>query len=100
MSQSETDKIQEQVTRQYQEATDTVVRSVRALNELFTASTDMAFDMVLRNWDYSRSLRGSAEQAIADAIKNQQRFSREMLQAWTGYAGSVQEILNKDEPKQ
>jgi DNA uptake protein ComE-like DNA-binding protein len=70
----------------YQEATDHVLRSVRAWNELLATSTDMAFDVVLRNWNYSRSLRGSAEQAIEDAIKTQQRLSKEMLQAWSDLA--------------
>jgi len=64
-----------------------LLRSVRAWNELLAASTDMAFDAVLRNWDYSRSLRGSTEQAIADTVRLQQRLSSEMLQAWKGYAG-------------
>ena len=64
-----------------------LLRSVRAWNELLAASTDMAFDAVLRNWDYSRSLRGSTEQAIADTVRLQQRLSNEMLQAWKGYAG-------------
>lgn len=81
---SESEKLQEQLRDQYQEASEVVVRSVRAWNELLTASTDMAFDAVLRNWDYSRSLRGSAEQAIEDALKTQHRLSREMLQAWQG----------------
>ena len=64
-----------------------LLRSVRAWNELLAASTDMAFDAVLRNWDYSRSLRGSTEQAIADTVRLQQRLSSEMLQAWKGYVG-------------
>lgn len=87
---------QELPRSQYQEAADLMVRSMRAWNELLAASTDMAFDAVLRNWDYSRSLRGSAEQAIEDAIKTQQRLNREMLQAWQGYTGSVKEILDKN----
>lgn len=81
------------------ESSDPVVRSVRAWNELLAASTDMAFDAVLRNWDYSRSLRGSAEQAIEDALKTQQRLNREMLQAWQGYAGNIKEILEKQKKK-
>lgn len=83
---SDSEKLQDQLRDQYQEASEVVVRSVRAWNELLTASTDMAFDAVLRNWDYSRSLRGSAEQAIEDALKTQHRLSREMLQAWQGPA--------------
>lgn len=70
----------------YQEATDHMLRSVRAWNELLATSTDMAFDVVLRNWNYSRSLRGSAEQAIEDAIKTQQRLNKEMMQAWSDLA--------------
>jgi len=72
-----------------------MLRSVRAWNELLAASTDMAFDVVLKNWDYSRSLRSSAEQAVADAIKTQQRLNKEMLQAWQGYSDEVKEIIEK-----
>ncbi|NJM07882.1 hypothetical protein HC891_19375 [Candidatus Gracilibacteria bacterium] len=79
----------------YHEATDHVLRSVRAWNELLATSTDMAFDVVLRNWNYSRSLRGSAEQAIEDAIKTQQRLSKEMMQAWSDLAQKPDE---KDTP--
>jgi len=60
------------------------------------ASSDLAFDVVLRNWDYSRSLRNSTEQAIADAIKIQQRMHREMLQAWEGYSSEGKEQGDRD----
>jgi hypothetical protein len=85
----------EQPTNPPHTASDMLLRSVRAWNELLNASTDMAFDAVLRNWDYSRSLRSSAEQAIEDALKTQHRLNREMLQAWQGYASNVKEILEK-----
>ena len=80
---------------QGQEAGDAVLRSVQAWNELLAASTDMAFDLVLKNWDYSRSLRGSAEQAIADTLRLQQHLSKEMLQAWEGYSSEIKDILDK-----
>jgi hypothetical protein len=79
--------------------TDPLLRSMRAWNELLTASTDMAFDMVLKNWDYSRSLRGAADQAVADALKMQQRLNKEMLQAWQGYASDIADILDKANEK-
>lgn len=87
--------LQGQPRQQYSDTTDVMLRSMRAWNELMAASTDMAFDVVLKNWDYSRSLRGSAEQAIADAIKLQKRMNREMLQAWEGYSSEVKEILDR-----
>jgi hypothetical protein len=58
-------------------------------------STDMAFDVVLKNWDYSRSLRASAEQAIEDTVRTQQRLSKEMMQVWTGYSSNVQNYVNQ-----
>ncbi|WP_028458065.1 hypothetical protein [Chloroflexus sp. Y-396-1] len=75
--------------------TDPMFQSIRAWNELLAASTDMAFDLVLKNWDYSRSLRHSTEQAVADAIRTQQRLSQEMLQAWQGYVGDIQSIIRR-----
>lgn len=84
MNDEETRRAQARLQQQAQTTGEAVLRSVRAWNELLAASTDMAFDVVLRNWDYSRSLRSSAEQAIADTIKLQQRLSKEMLQAWEG----------------
>jgi hypothetical protein len=84
MNEEEIRRAQALVNDQAQATGEALLRSVRAWNELLAASTDMAFDVVLRNWDYSRSLRGSAEQAIADTIRLQQRLSKEMLQAWEG----------------
>lgn len=74
---------------------DPMLRSMRVWNELLAASTDMAFDLVLKNWDYSRSLRGSAEQAIADALHLQRQLSKEMLQAWDGYSSEIMDILDR-----
>jgi hypothetical protein len=95
MSGDETSKLEEQLRQQYAGATDMMLRSVRAWNELLTTSTDMAFDVVLKNWDYSRSLRNSAEQAVADAIRTQRRLNQEMLEAWQGYSDEVKEIIEK-----
>lgn len=75
--------------------TDPMFQSLRVWNELLAASTDMAFDMVLKNWDYSRSLRHSTEQAVADAIRTQQRLNQEMMQAWQGYVGDIQSIIER-----
>ncbi|MCG8350123.1 MAG: hypothetical protein MI924_20350 [Chloroflexales bacterium] len=77
------------------DVTENSLKAVRAWNELLTASTDMAFDVVLKNWDYSRSLRGSAEQAIEDALKTQHRLTSEMMQVWRGYTAKVEEIVKK-----
>lgn len=96
MASDETQSMQERMRNQYSETTDAVLRSVRAWNELMMASTDMAFDVVLRNWDYSRSLRGSAEQAVADAIRLQQRMNKEMQQAWNGYSSDIKDILDRN----
>lgn len=86
---------EERLRQQYAGAADMMLKSMRAWNELLTTSTDMAFDVVLRNWDYSRSLRSSAEQAVADAIRTQQRLNREMLQAWQGYSDDVKDMFEK-----
>jgi len=95
MANSELERLQDQIRKQYQSTTDVMMRSMRAWNELLTASTDMAFDVVLKNWDYSRSLRSSAEQAVADAIRTQHRLQKEMLQAWQGYSSEVKDIVDK-----
>ncbi|WP_129673094.1 hypothetical protein [Candidatus Chloroploca sp. Khr17] len=95
MASNEVEQLQERMRQQYTDTTEIVMRSMRAWNELMTASTDLAFDVVLKNWDYSRSMRGSAEQAIADAIKLQQRMNKEMLQVWEGYSSEIKEILER-----
>lgn len=87
--------VQEQVRKQYLDAQEMATRSMSAWNELMVASADMAFDVVLKNWNYSRSLRNSADQAIEDAIKTQHRLTNEMLQVWQGYTNNLQEIVNK-----
>jgi guanylate kinase len=95
MANDEIQQLQERMRQQYSDTADVMLRSMRAWNELLAASTDMAFDVVLKNWDYSRSLRGSAEQAIADAIKLHQRMNKEMLQAWEGYSSELKDIIDR-----
>ncbi len=96
MANEELERVQELMRKHYSDTTDVMLSSVRAWNELVIASTDMAFDLVLKNWDYSRSLRGSAEQAIADAIRIQQRMNKEMRQAWDGYSSDLREIVERN----
>jgi hypothetical protein len=99
MSDDEAQRLRERLQQQAQERADAMLRSVRAWNELVAASTDMAFDVVLKNWDYSRSLRSAAEQAIADTIRLQQRLNKEMLQAWDGYSSEIKDIIDKQGEK-
>jgi hypothetical protein len=87
--------VEETFRKQVAEAQDVVGKSVRAWNDLLATSTDMAYDVVLKNWNYSRSLRGSAEQAVEDAINTQSRLVKEMLQVWQGYTEQVQDIVTK-----
>jgi uncharacterized protein YeaO (DUF488 family) len=86
--------VPEQVQKQINDAQDMTVKSVRTWNELLMTSADMAFDVVLKNWNYSRSLRSSAEQAVEDAIKTQHRYTNEMMQVWRGYTNNVQDIVS------
>jgi hypothetical protein len=83
------------VGKQFTNAQDFAIRSVRAWNELLITSADMAFDVVLKNWNYNRSLRNSVDQAVEDALKTQQKLSSEMMQVWQGYSSNVQEIMGK-----
>jgi hypothetical protein len=86
---------QDQVQGQMLNAQDLAMRSVRAWNELLMVSADMAFDVVLKNWNYNRSLRNSTEQAVEDALRTQQQLTGEMMQVWRGYTNNVQEIIEK-----
>ena len=99
MSDDEARRLRERLQQQAQGRADAMLRSVRAWNELVAASTDMAFDVVLKNWDYSRSLRSAAEQAIADTIRLQQRLNKEMLQAWDGYSSEIKDIIDRQGEK-
>lgn len=87
--------VPDQVQRQLSDAQDFTMKSVRTWNELLMTSADMAFDVVLKNWNYNRSLRSSADQAVEDAIKTQHRYTSEMMQVWRGYTSNVQDIVNK-----
>lgn len=86
---------QDQGQGQMLNAQDLAMRSVRVWNELLMVSADMAFDVVLKNWNYNRSLRNSTEQAVEDALRTQQQLTGEMMQVWRGYANNVQEIIEK-----
>lgn len=87
--------MQDYVGKQFVSAQDMAIKSVRTWNELMKTSADMAFDVVLKNWNYNRSLRNSADQAIEDALNTQHKLSNEMMQVWQGYSSDVQEIIEK-----
>ncbi len=95
MSNEDGHDLQGQIFKQYQDAREAAVKTMRTWNELLAASTDMAFDVVLKNWNYNRSLRGSTEQAMEDTLKTQHQLAKEMMQVWKGYADSVQDILSR-----
>jgi len=78
--------VEETAHKTYSSAQEMVGKSVKAWTELIAVSTDMAYEMVLKNWNYSRSIRSSAEQAIEDALNTQARFAREMMGVWKDYA--------------
>lgn len=88
------------VRKTYGSAQEMVGKSVKAWTDLVAVSTDMAYEMVLKNWNYSRSIRGSAEQAIEDAINTQARFAKEMMGVWKDYAESVSDIISKTTRKE
>lgn len=90
---------EETARKAYANAQDMVGRSVKAWSDLMAVSTDMAYDIVLKNWNYSRSLRGSAEQALEDALNTQSRFTKEMMGVWKDYTDNVAEILSKSTKK-
>jgi hypothetical protein len=87
--------VKEQVLKQYKVAEDFTAVSLRAWNELVTVSTDMAFDVAMKNWDYAKNLRTSSEKAIEDAIRAQRTLSNEMLQVFQGYYNGMQDIVGK-----
>jgi hypothetical protein len=86
-------QVEEQVRKQINETQELMNKSMRAWGELMVTSADMAYDSVLKSWNYSRSMRSSTEQAVEDAISTQSRMAREMMQAWQGYAEAAQELL-------
>ncbi|ABQ92683.1 phasin family protein [Roseiflexus sp. RS-1] len=92
--------VEETAHKTYSSAQEMVGKSVKAWTELIAVSTDMAYEMVLKNWNYSRSIRSSAEQAIEDALNTQARFAREMMGVWKDYAESVSDIISRTARKE
>jgi hypothetical protein len=87
------EQLQEQVRKPFLSAQDFALKSMRTWNELLMTSADMAFDVVLKNWNYNRSLRSAADQAVEDALRTQNQLNNEMMQVWQGYTSDVQEIV-------
>lgn len=87
--------MRDHVHQQFMNAQDYTVRAVRAWNELMMTSADMAFDVVLKNWNYNRSVRNSADKAVEEALKTQHQLTNEMMEVWKGYSSNVQDIINK-----
>ncbi|MDP9379538.1 MAG: hypothetical protein M3Q29_05190 [Chloroflexota bacterium] len=89
------ENVQEQARTQFEVAQNLATASAQTWNQLLATSTDAAFDVVLRNWDYSKSVRDSTEQALENTIKRQREVSAEMVRVWQGYTRSVTEAVNK-----
>lgn len=87
--------VRDQIEKQFMDAQDFTLRSVRAWNELLMTSADMAFDVVLKNWNYNRSFRNSVDQAVEDALDMQHQLTSEMMQVWQGYSSNVQQIIER-----
>lgn len=91
------ENVQQQARRQYDVTQNLAATSLRTWNQLLAISNDAAFDAALRSWNYSRSVRDSAEQALEDAVKRQREVSAEMLKVWQGYTDSVSETINRSD---
>jgi hypothetical protein len=90
-----TNDVKQQVYQQYKVAEDWTTVGLRTWSELMSVSTNMAYDLALKNWDYTRSLRATTEQALAEAVRAQRSVANNMMQIWQGYNNGVKEIVSK-----
>jgi hypothetical protein len=86
---------QEQFRNQYNVAADITARSFKTWNDMVAASTDMAFDTVIRNWNYAKTVRDEADKAVEATITQQRQFAKEMANAFQGFQNNAQQMMDQ-----
>jgi hypothetical protein len=72
---------------------DMVTRYVNAMNEVMSLNLDMAFDVMLKNYTFMRSMRSSTDVMVEDLLKGQQRFVTEMVHVAQDYAVKMPDMM-------
>lgn len=72
---------------------DMMVKYTNALNEMMALSVDMAFDVMLKNFNFACMMRDTTNTVFEDALKGQQRFITEMVQVSQGYVAKMPEMI-------
>lgn len=86
---------QEQVKQAQEQwqAQELYSKTAQTWNEMLSASSDMAFDAVLRNWNYAKAVRAESDKAIEAAVEQQRTYTQQMVNAMQGYSGSMQQMM-------
>lgn len=91
--QEQVKQVQEQWQAQASQAQEMFSKTAQTWNEMLSASSDMAFDAVLRNWNYAKAVRAEADKAIEAAVEQQRAYTQQMVRAMQGYSGSMQQMM-------
>jgi len=94
-TQRQFENVQDQARQQYAVTQELTANSLRTWNQMVAAGADYAFDSVLRNWNYTKSLRDASEQALEETVQRQRETTAQMLEVWQGYSNSVADTLSK-----
>lgn len=86
---------QDQARQQFNAGQDLASAALGAWNEVMAIGSDAAFDVALRNWNYSKSARDAADRALEETLARQRELTAEMLKVWEGYANTMSERLNR-----
>lgn len=84
---------QKQMLEMVQPVQDMLSRYTSAMNEVVAMNIDVAFDVLLKNYNFACSMRNSADMMMDDMIKGQQRLMTEMMQVAQNYAAKLPDMM-------
>jgi hypothetical protein len=84
---------QKQMLELVQPVQDMMSRYTHTMNEVVAMNMDVAFDVLLKNYNFVCSMRNSADMMMGDMIKSQQRLITEMVHVAQDYAAKLPAIM-------
>lgn len=84
---------QKQMLEMVQPVQDMMSRYTSTMNEVVAMNMDVAFDVLLKNYNFACSMRNSADMMMGDMIKGQQRLMTEMVHVAQDYAAKLPDMM-------
>ncbi len=84
---------QKQMLEMVQPVQDMMSRYASTVNEVVAMNMDVAFDVLLKNYNFACSMRNSADMMMGDMLKGQQRLITEMVHVAQDYTAKLPNMM-------